>query len=670
VTALSNGDFVVTWESYDGVDDTSGSGIKARIFDAGGNEVVSEFLVNEETNSNQFAPSVAALPNGGFVVTWYSYDGVDDTSQTGIKARVFDADGTPLGPVEADEDQVALIRTARLLGNDIDPDGDVLSVASVAAMSTKGAVLTLNGDGTISFDPTGSAVLQALGDGETTTDTFTYEVSDGNGGTDTATATITVNGANDAPTVDQGIANTTVSKGSALGLAVPGNAFDDADGDVLTLTAALTGGGALPSWLSFDGTIFTGTPGNGDIGAIGIRVTADDGNGGVTDTTFTLTVVQALTNGPDLFSGTAGNDVINGLDGNDTLYGLAGNDTINGLGGNDLLFGSNGNDRINGGAGRDTMNGGAGNDLFTVDNAGDRAVGGAGVDKVNASVSHVLANGTENLGLTGSADINGTGNAVANILNGNGGNNKLIGNAGNDQLFGNNGNDTLIGGAGRDTMYGGAGNDLFSVDNAGDRAVGGGGIDKVNASVSHVLANGTENLGLTGSADINGTGNAVANILNGNGGNNKLIGNAGNDQLFGNNGNDTLIGGAGRDTMYGGAGNDLLFGDGGSDRILGGGGSDTAAYNGGIGRYQITELSGGRIKVVDTKGTFGTDILSDVEFLKFGTTVVKVADALNTEPPRTARADDGGMVEAPAPLGEIPDMLFNGQFSHLDDLLV
>ena len=96
ITALADGGFVVTWQSWDlQQGDTSKYGIKARIFNADGTEAVSEFLVNEFTNDNQFTPSITALEGGGFVVTWGSYDRQQgDTSSTGIKARIFNADGT------------------------------------------------------------------------------------------------------------------------------------------------------------------------------------------------------------------------------------------------------------------------------------------------------------------------------------------------------------------------------------------------------------------------------------------------------------------------------------------------------------------------------------------------------------------------------------------------
>ena len=75
--------------------DTHDAGVKARIFNADGTEAVSEFLVNELTNDAQWGPGITALAGGGFVVTWQSDDQQQgDTSSWGVKARIFNADGT------------------------------------------------------------------------------------------------------------------------------------------------------------------------------------------------------------------------------------------------------------------------------------------------------------------------------------------------------------------------------------------------------------------------------------------------------------------------------------------------------------------------------------------------------------------------------------------------
>ncbi len=181
------------------------------------------------------------------------------------------------------------------------------------------------------------------------------------------------------------------------------------------------------------------------------------------------------------------------------------------------------------------MAGGAGNDTYYVDNTGDTVIeaNGAGTDQVSSTVSFSLAGQyLENLTLTGSGNINATGNSLANTLTGNSGNN------------------VLNGGTGADAMTGGAGNDTYYVDNIGDTVIeaAGAGTDQVFSTVSFSLASQyAENLALTGSGNINGTGNALANTL---------TGNSGNNALSGGDGNDTLEGGAGTDTLDGGGGDD------------------------------------------------------------------------------------------------------------------
>ncbi len=172
-----------------------------------------------------------------------------------------------------------------------------------------------------------------------------------------------------------------------------------------------------------------------------------------------------------------------------TVNGLGGADTLLGQEGVDILNGGGGNDYLSGGASADFMMGGTGNDTYIVDNAGDVAdeTGGDGTDLVKSSVSFVLGAGIENLELTGSGAINGTGNGLANTLTGNAKANGLNGGGGADMLDGK---------AGADTMRGNAGNDTYIVDNAGDKAIenAGQGTDTVKSSVSFVLGSNVENL--------------------------------------------------------------------------------------------------------------------------------------------------------------------------------
>jgi len=314
-----------------------------------------------------------------------------------------------------------------------------------------------------------------------------------------------------------------------------------------------------------------------------------------------------------------GGRTITGSSGNNTITPTATNIALQTTALNDTIFALAGNDIIDGGAGADYMDGGTGDDIYFVDQYSDDGISlnddqvieaaGAGVDLVNSTVSYTLTANVENLTLLGSAAINGTGNDLANIITGNNANNILSGGLGDDTLNGGDGNDTLLGGAGADrldggtgadVMTGGADNDIYIVDTYSDDGnsanddqvieVAGGGIDTVNASVSFVLGSEVENLTLTGTAAINGTGNNLANVLTGNSAANTLLGLDGNDTINGNAGEDTIRGGNGNDTINGGADNDSIFGDAGIDSLLGAAGNDL--LDGGAGNDTLNGQSG------------------------------------------------------------------------------
>ncbi|HWA12671.1 MAG TPA: calcium-binding protein [Burkholderiales bacterium] len=276
--------------------------------------------------------------------------------------------------------------------------------------------------------------------------------------------------------------------------------------------------------------------------------------------------------------GNSGNNVLSGLAGNDILSGAFGDDRLLGGDGNDVLLGGSGNDTLDGGAGADHLEGGAGNDVYVIGADGledgvpvDVLVERAdeGTDRVESAVSWTLGNHFENLVLTGTAAIDGTGNsldntitgnAAANTLNGGDGDDHLLGGLGNDALNGGIGNDILDGGAGNDIMAGGDGNDTYVVGPGVDQIVEAPdeGTDTVQSSISHSLGDNLENLTLTGAGAISGTGNA---------GNNVITGNAAANTLNGGAGNDTLNGGAGADILIGGLGDDLFIFSNGVDSV-------------------------------------------------------------------------------------------------------
>ncbi|NUT88693.1 calcium-binding protein, partial [Pseudomonas corrugata] len=152
------------------------------------------------------------------------------------------------------------------------------------------------------------------------------------------------------------------------------------------------------------------------------------------------------------------------------------------------------------------------------------------IDTVRSSVSWSLGANLENLTLTGVAAINGTGNALDNVLIGNAASNTLTGGAGNDQLDGGAGNDLLIGGIGTDTLTGGAGADRFVFSALNELGIGDARDvildfsrlqgDKLDLSKldANILATGINKFSFIDSADFSGAGQLrfVDHVLSGN----------------------------------------------------------------------------------------------------------------------------------------------------------
>lgn len=357
-----------------------------------------------------------------------------------------------------------------------------------------------------------------------------------------------------------------------------------------------------------------------------------------------------LVTGPNggLARGLGGNDTLIGGNGNDTLDGGEGNDSISGGGGNDSLTGGNGNDTIDGGEGDDILSGGDGRDRLTGGNGNDTFIGGSGTDTIiggagNDFVSYAGASSgvTISLGFIDPSRPNTSNTSFNSVENAEGSNfNDLLatgsvggllrGLQGNDQLRGNSGRDTLEGGVGADSMNGGLGADVYYVDDLGDQVVEtnntltgtsgfrlaldlGSAIDQVIASISFTLTSFIENLQLTGTGGLTGTGNELDNLLAGNDAANLLSGMGGNDTLEGGAGNDTLDGGTGFDILRGGFGNDLFMVDSATDTI--------------------TEMGGQGTDTVQSAGSFTLLTLANIENLTLGETgplsAAAIAIALN-----------------------------------------
>jgi Ca2+-binding RTX toxin-like protein len=392
VTALNDGGWVTTWSALNG-NGGDGSDIYQQRYDQSGVKSGDETLVNSYTTGQQIEYATAALADGGWIVTWTS---TEDVSSGGdIYQQRYDADGDPAS-------LETRVNTAT---------GDLQAESSVTALSDGGWLVTWSSsDGTYHipsihqqrYDETGAAV-----------------------GGDTLVSTDSANG--------QG--NPCVAALADGGWVVVWEAYNAQDGD---------GEGIFQQRYDADGNAIGGQ----------YRIT-DNGTGDQRQP-----AVTALSDGGWVVSWTSDT----GSDGDDTgvyqrhfapdIVGTDGADRLVGTGWGEYLAGGRGNDKLDGKGGADDMYGGPGNDIFIVDNRDDVVEEGAnqGNDTVRSSVSYTLSQSVERLVLTGTGDIDGTGNSGKNVL---------IGNSGDNVLKGGNGADTLIGGKGIDTLDGGYQADLF-----------------------------------------------------------------------------------------------------------------------------------------------------------------------------------------------------------------
>ncbi|RMH29679.1 MAG: tandem-95 repeat protein, partial [Planctomycetota bacterium] len=157
---------------------------------------------------------------GDATISYTVDDGNGGTDTATVTVTVGAVNDPPVAVDDAftvTEDEPGNENQGNVLGNDSDPDGDVMRVVEVTngtdtetlsdpfgptgqpivVAGDNGGIVTIANGGSVRFKPNGD--FDDLAEGETATTSVTYTVSDGNGGTDTATVTFTVTGANDAP---------------------------------------------------------------------------------------------------------------------------------------------------------------------------------------------------------------------------------------------------------------------------------------------------------------------------------------------------------------------------------------------------------------------------------------------------------------------------------------
>ncbi len=228
---------------------------------------------------------------------WVAYKATDSHAVDSNVATIFiTVTGSNDGPSASgdasliDEDQSVVLD---VLANDGDPDaGELLSIQGLDLSGTLGNV-TINADGTLTYDPAGQ--FAHLSAGQTAVDRFWYTVTDGAGGTATAPVVITVTGTNDGPLASADLA--TVSEDGAANLDVLANDADPDAADVLSVLSLDTTGTVGLVTIAPDGTIHYEAAGRFDHLAAGesatdtFQYTIGDGQGGTSIATVSVTIL-------------------------------------------------------------------------------------------------------------------------------------------------------------------------------------------------------------------------------------------------------------------------------------------------------------------------------------------------------------------------------------------
>ena len=612
ITALTNGDYVITWASYlqdGGIN--GGYGIYAQRYNAAGVTQGAETLVDTTVSSSQLQPAVAALagPGGGYVVTWSSFG--QDGSGYGIFAQRYNASGATLGAetrinatVTNDQKESAITALAdggymvtwmtnQRAGTDYDiyaqrydtsgaPVGAQTPIATTVLDQQQPAITALTGGGYV-VTWTSYAQDGSLGG----IYAQRYNAGGATAGAETRINTTTANDQSQTAITalaDGGYVITWSSflrDGSGYGVyAQRYNASGAAVGNEALVNTTTANEQSRPaiSTLADGGYVITWTSALQD--GSGYGVYAREFHPGAANTPPIAAPDSAVTAlNAAVTVDVRGND--NEPDG-DALSVSAVTQGASGLVTIDVATGNPKYTPNTNFVGFDSFN-------YTISDGH----GGTATAAVNVTVASQMGDNNANT-LTGTN--------AADVIAALSGIDTINASGGNDYVDAGDGNDIITGGAGADTLLGGAGNDTFRVTGtelAGDVIDGGANSDTLQFTGNVTLSGGftmsnveTLNMGgftlgvqtttainLSGLALLNGgviNGDGAANTITGTQGADNINGAGGNDLLKGGAGIDTLHGGAGVDVIVGGTGNDLLFG---SANSAGDGSADTFVFN-------------------------------------------------------------------------------------------
>lgn len=211
---------------------------------------------------------------GEATISYSIEDGNGGTDVAEVTVTVNNINDAPVAVddiVETPEDTPV---TIDVLGNDVDVDGDPLTIASASVPADQGSVAIVGNE--VVFTPAPNFNGPA---------TITYTVDDGQGGTDTGTATVNVGAVNDGPTANDDAVTT--DEDTPITIDVLGN-DTDADGDALEITAASVP--AAQGSVAIVGNELVFTPAENFNGDVTISYSVSDGNGGTDSAEVAVTV--------------------------------------------------------------------------------------------------------------------------------------------------------------------------------------------------------------------------------------------------------------------------------------------------------------------------------------------------------------------------------------------
>ena len=476
IIALSDGRYLITWKAFyaagTGPLDTSQSAIAAQLFDANGGRVGGEFLVNTTTFAAQNTPAGAAFANGRFVLSWIDFSGTGDTAPGGIRAQLFEANGSKFG--------AEFLVNSTTVGNQVYPSVAVLADGNFVAAWTDGSHVApdtssfairariFNSVG-IPYGP--DFVVNTTTQGEQlspnvvalTGGRFVVTWSDfSKTGADTAGYAVRaqVFNSDGSRSGSEFLVNTTTENDELLGVFAP-----LPDGRFVAAWLEVAGGHGVVKAQVFNyngsksGDEFTAGTGDSVYLSTPSISTLPDGRFVVTfnmDTDGSSAGINA-----QIIDPREGQVYLTGTALDDQYVGTRFDDVLQGAAGVDRHWGENGNDTLVGGPSGDILNGGPGHDTASYANSA-------------AGVLVDLSDSSQNAGGDAKGDVlvnveNVLGSIYVDVLRGDGNDNALSGLGGHDVLKGGGGNDLLVGGFGDDGLDGGDGDDTAAYTQDFDR---------------------------------------------------------------------------------------------------------------------------------------------------------------------------------------------------------